>query len=135
VGCASVETAEAWPDLGNASIAFERLQAADPTATQKPEGRMLGLDRIPGWTPQSRTIHPDSRTFTFDIPGIDVHHYATVTVCRYGLGQYNTWGMYVFQDAQRDRFFLWSDCGMSHLDQVLGPFRGDPRRELRSALR
>lgn len=40
-------------------------------------------------------------------------------------------GSYVYYLEEEDIFFLWGSCIMNHGDGMVGPFVGDPRKELR----
>jgi len=68
---------------------------------------------------------PDNRRNLRENVILHIYPYLTVK------GHYLYPGSYVYYLEEEDIFFLWGSCIMNHYDGMVGPFVGDPRKELR----
>jgi len=120
----------AWPSLGD-SCAWMNIDIARLTPANS-EGLLVELDPFfsaqmpfdfylpaPGAQLQDRNLRN----------GIEHHHYPHLMV----VGHYFGSGTHVYFLPEDKVFYLWGDDYMDHSDGMVGPFLGDPRKELRMA--
>ena len=69
---------------------------------------------------------PDNRNNLRKNVTLHIYRYLTVE------GHYLFYpGTYVYYLEEEELFYLWGSCVMNHGDGMVGPFVGDPRKELR----
>ncbi len=129
VACSSfsVEKIE-WPQLGTSddpvNIDVSLLEASPQIANCSVLHPSTSPQRLPkDWlnhSTQSGEI----------LPGIVMHHYGYMRVMEH----YFNSGTYVYYLVNENEFYLWGDDWMGHFDGMVGPFSGDPTRELPQAI-
>ncbi len=102
-----------WPQITNI-LTTELTQAKDDKPPMSDIEMFLFMNRLlrgqdPGWQDVIAHIYQNAR--------VDRHRHLNGTVVCFFPGL--------------NVFYIYGDCAMNHLDEVAGPFKGDPRRALK----